>query len=294
MALRAVVGVLLWWAASVLPSWGADLVRVKDDSASADNALKMEIDVFVTSDYIYRGVSLSAHKPSVGSTIDVEWYGFYSSTNFQSVKLPTHPAAEITLNGGYRWYMWDFNFDLGANYFYYPGEIVPEGGVKTSYWEYALDVSRKVASFGELEGIVAYAPDLSNTGAWGAYAEGQATIELPHYRLLNDVDWRLIAGAGYWWFGNTSPAQGGFALPSHANWHVGLQFDLNDYLTLDVAYSDTSLSQENCFVFTGDLAGTPGGALNPISNPDGLRSRLCGAAVVGTLTAAFDPLKVKR
>ena len=294
MGLRAVVGALLWWAASVLPSWGADLVRVKDDSASADNALQIELKAFVTSDYVYRGVSLSARKPSVGSTIDVEWNGFYSNTNFQSVRLPTNPAVEITLNGGYRWDMWDFSFDLGASYFYYPGEIIPEGGVKTSYWEYELNVSRKVASFGELEGTVAYAPDLSNTGAWGAYAEVEATIDLTRYKLLNDTRWRLIAGAGYWRFGTTSPAQGGFRLPSHANWRVGLQFDLNDYLTLDVAYSDTSLSQENCFVFTGDPAATPGGAVNAISNPDGLRSHLCGAAVVGTLTATFEPLKAKR
>lgn len=219
---------------------------------------------------------------------------FYSNTNFQSVKLPTNPAAEITLTGGYRWNISSFDFDLSASYFYYPGEIVPDGGVKTSYWEYALNITREFTGCSKLEGTVAYAPDLSNTGAWGAYADAQATIDLTRYKLLDETKWRLIAGGGYWRFGNISPVQGGFALPSYANWHLGLEFDLNDYLKLGVAYSDTSLSQENCFVFTGDLTATPGGALDPIRNPDGLRSRLCGAAFVGTLTAAFEPLKAKR
>jgi hypothetical protein len=32
----------------------------------------------------------------------------------------------------------------------------------------------------------------------------------------------------------------------------------------------------------------PGGAVNPINNPDGLRSGLCGPTFVGTLTATLD------
>ena len=38
---------------------------------------------------------------------------------------------------------------------------------------------------------------------------------------------------------------------------------------------------------------TPGGVPDPVSNPDGLRSRLCGAAFVATLTAKFNLSDVK-
>src|SRR5262249_45010896 len=42
-------------------------------------------------------------------------------------------------------------------------------------------------------------------------------------------------------------------------------------------YTDTNLSNENCYVLTGDLGAIPGGVANPGNNPFGLRSGLCGA-----------------
>jgi hypothetical protein len=81
---------------------------------------------------------------------------------------------------------------------------------------------------------------------------------------------------------------GGLPLPAYANWLVGLEFNYKDHLTLELSYVDTNLSKEDCFIFTGDPLATPGGMVNPITNPGGLRSRLCGAAFVGTLTAKFN------
>ena len=49
---------------------------------------------------------------------------------------------------------------------------------------------------------------------------------------------------------------------------------------LDLRYYDTNLSKENCFVFTGDPHATPGGHINPVTNPEGLTSHWCGAAFV--------------
>jgi uncharacterized protein (TIGR02001 family) len=260
--------------------------------ADADG-LEIEIGTAVASDYIYRGVSLSARRPTAAASIDLEWHGFYSNTNVQSVKLPTSPAAEITLAGGYRWKMAGFDFDLGASYFYYPGEIPTDTTTKTNYWEYALNVDRDLTDNISLSGQVAYSPNVSNTGAWAAYAEGAVTIELPPLDLLRNINWELSANVGHWRFGTTSPEQGGFALPAYTNWHVGLGFKVTKYVTLDLSYYDTNLSKEDCFVFTGDPMATPGGAVNPISNPDGLRSRLCGATFVGALSVKFKESDLK-
>jgi hypothetical protein len=68
---------------------------------------------------------------------------------------------------------------------------------------------------------------------------------------------------------------------------------LTKYLTLDLSYYDTNLSKEDCFVFTGDPMATPGGAVDPVSNPDGLRSRLCGATFVGALSVKFKESDLK-
>jgi uncharacterized protein (TIGR02001 family) len=298
MAMRGRLAALSAGVAVVaLPLW-ADAAELAVTNATPGNVaarswadgLAVEIEGTVASDYIYRGVSLSARRPTAAMRIDAEWRGLYVTTNFQSVNLPTNPAAEITLSGGYRWELAKFNFDLGVSYFYYPGEIATDTATKTNYWEYALEVDRDLTDKINVSAQFAYSPDVSATGAWGAYSEAGITIDLPPLDFLKNVSWQLMANAGYWRFGNTSPAQGGFPLPAFANWHAGLAFTLKDNVSLDLSYYDTSLSKEDCFVFTGDPLASPGGVVNLVNNPDGLRSRWCGAVFVGTLSFKFKPI----
>jgi uncharacterized protein (TIGR02001 family) len=292
MALRAIGWAGLLSATLVLPSAAADLTLAPVADTTADDALKFETKVLLMSDYIYRGVSLSQHRPSAAVSGEVEWHGIYAGANVQSVDLPTQPAAEITWSAGYRWTMAGFDMDVGANYFWYPREILADGQPATSYVEYALEADRDITDQVTLKGVLAYSPNISGTGAWGAYAEARAEIDLPTF--VTDIEWQLNAAVGYWRFGNTSPALGGFPLPAYTNWLVGLEFTFRKHLVLDLTYSDTNLSKENCFVFTGDPLATPGGVPDPVSNPDGLRSRLCGATLVGTLTVRLDQSDFKK
>ena len=59
-------------------------------------------------------------------------------------------------------------------------------------------------------------------------------------------------------------------------------------LNLDLRYHDTNLTKENCFVFTGDPNALPGGRVDPLTNPEGLTSRWCGAAFVAKLWFALN------
>jgi hypothetical protein len=93
--------------------------------------------------------------------------------------------------------------------------------------------------------------------------------------------------AGYFWFGNQSPALGGFPLPAYANWNAGVTFTRNR-LHLDLRYYDTNLSRENCFVFTGDPNARPGGRADPLTNPEGLTSGWCSATVVAKFWFTLD------
>ncbi len=291
MALRHFAGRLPACAITIaLPICAA----AEDSGGATTKDFTMDFEVSLTSDYVYRGVSLSQRRPSAAASTEARWYGFYAGVNAQSVALPTTPSAEITLTGGYRWERGDFKLDLNANYFWYPGETLPEGTPATSYAEYAVGVEQGLSQLSlpvTLKGLVAYSPNLSGTGAWGAYVESGLEIDLPK---LGDVEWTFKANAGYWRFGNVSPALGGFPLPAYTNWRVGLEFDFTDHFTFDLSYWDTNLSKENCFVFTGDTMATPGGMPDPVANPDGLRSRLCGAALVGTATVKFDDIKFRR
>src|SRR4029077_15272156 len=53
-------------------------------------------------DYMYRGTTLSDHKPAVGAAIEATFAQLYAGVAVASVKLPTQPAAEITMSGGVR------------------------------------------------------------------------------------------------------------------------------------------------------------------------------------------------
>jgi uncharacterized protein (TIGR02001 family) len=253
-----------------------------------DSPVEFSFRAGLASDYIYRGTTLSAHWPAVGAAAEATLGMLYGAGSIASVKLPTQPAAEITTGGGIRPKLGDVQFDFGATYFAYPGEAPGSsvaGGI--NYWEALARADTKVADLVRVAGGFAYSPNVSNTGAWSKYAAFGLGIDLPSKLLPQDISASVTGGAGYFWFGNQSPALGGFPLPAYLNWNAGVTFT-KKMLNLDLRYYDTNLSKENCFVFTGDPTATPGGRRDPITNPEGLISSWCSATFVAKLWFAFE------
>ena len=79
----------------------------------------------------------------------------------------------------------------------------------------------------------------------------------------------------------TPPAAGGGGY----SWFVTFT---RKVFNLDLRYYDTNLSRENCFVLTGDPNARPGGANNPITNPEGLTSNWCSATFVAKVWFALN------
>lgn len=295
-----VVPALLGVAGSAAVAMAAEPGRTEANVKSKNDASEIEVSVEASwaSSYIYRGVSLSGRQPSVGSHLELSRDLFYASLEFNSVKVPTNPADEVTLAAGIRRTIGNTTLDLGVSYFHYPREIQLPGMVVSNYGEAAFGISHALADGFELEGQLAYSPSVSNTGAWGAYAYGMLTYDLPKLTFLDEVGWSVSGGVGYWRFGTTNSSLGGFALPTYAHWDAGVTFDYKKILKLDVRYHNTSLSSEDCFVFTGDPGAMLGGAMDPIRNPDGLRSRFCGPALVGKLSFEYPrryrPQRIQR
>jgi uncharacterized protein (TIGR02001 family) len=180
------------------------------------------------SDYIYRGISYSAHQPALGAYVDVQHGWLYAWTNFNSVKFSTSPAAELTMAAGIRPTLGPFEFDIGAAYYYYPGEIGPD---LSNYWEAHATMSHKLTEKVTLGATLAYAPNVWQSGAWGTYAAGAISFELPSGLLPADVGWSLSADLGRSVFGRTSGDGGGLTagaaglpLPAYTNWRAGLTF----------------------------------------------------------------------
>lgn len=254
-------------------------------SDRAANQLEFSFRGGFATDYIYRGTTLSDHKPAVGAAVEATFAQLYAGVAVASVKLPTQPAAEISLSSGVRQKIGDIDFDLGVTYFHYPGEI--STSPSTDYWQAAFRADKRIAESLRVAGGFAYSPNVSNTGAWSWYAAGGVGIDVPSRLLPPDIGVSFTGGAGYSWFGNQSQELGGFALPSYLNWQAGVTFT-HKVFNLDLRYYDTNLSKENCFVLTGDPNARPGGTVDPITNPEGLTSSWCRATFVAKVSFALN------
>jgi uncharacterized protein (TIGR02001 family) len=289
-------GVALLLAAPAVPAFAGDMPDACDAKDPPANGKPFDITVggqFAT-DYIYRGITLSAHQPAVSASIEVDRGPFYFKFEPSSVKLPTNPSAELGFSAGFCKEVVDkIKIDIGVAYLYYPGEMPVPPVTSTSYGEAHATLAYAAGGGLTLYGMYAYSPNYSNTGAWEHYVEGSFDFDLPKVlpKLFSkDIEWSLSGSVGRSWFGNQSADLGGFPLPAYTSWSVGISFEYDPF-TLGLTYSNTNLTKENCFVFTGDPNAAPGGVINPLTNPMGLRSNWCGPAFVGTLSYEFSPGK---
>ena len=199
-----------------------------DAAATAADQSKLTTGAVLMSDYIYRGISYSGHQPSVAAYVDAQQGWLYGYTNFNSVKFSTSPAVEVTVAAGIRPTLGPLEFDIGAAYYYYPGELGPD---LSNYWEAHATLSHKVTDKLSWGPTIAYSPDVWQSGAWGVYAAGTLAYELPSEFLPTGLGWSLSLDFGRWMFGPTSAgggvsaAGGGLALPAFNNWHAGLTFN---------------------------------------------------------------------
>ena len=251
------------------------------------NELEFSARAGVASDYIYRGTTLSDHGPAAGAAFETRFGSLYAGTTVATVKLPTQPVAEFTFAGGVRPTIAGIDFDLGVTYFAYPAERMPGETNGINYWEAVIRGDRRIGEQVRIAAGYAYSPNVSNSGAWSQYAAAGIGYDVPGRVLPQNLAVSLTAAAGYSWFGNQAEELGGFPLPAYLNWQAGVTFTHKAF-NLDLRYSDTNLSKENCFVFPGDPHARPGGRANPLTNPDGLVSNWCGATFVAKAWFAFN------
>jgi uncharacterized protein (TIGR02001 family) len=240
-------------------------------------------------DYVYRGVTLSDRKPALGASFEAAFDKLYASLTMASVKLPTEPSSEISFAAGLRPKLGNIELDLAWTYYAYPNEswwlLGPTGG--TDYWEASLRAATQVTNALRIGGGFAWSPNVSNTGAPGQYYAAGMSFDLPRNMLPNEIGASLSGSVGYSRFGNMDAVLGGFPLPAYTNWNAGATFTYKTVI-FDLRYYDTTLSEENCYVFTGATDAVAGGAIDPLRNPEGLRSRWCGATFVAKLVLSTN------
>jgi len=197
-------------------------------------------------DYMWRGITQSAHKPSVAAYFEPR-YNFndslqaYIGLSGESIYFPNLAAAEIDAYGGIRPTFGKLALDFGAWLYYYPGGQCFSGGTFTGLtgaqactafnsggnfqggplpngnaakaWASFIEVYGKgtytISDAWSIGGQVYYSPNVSNTGANGTYVAGTIKFTAPAGAPLpKDVGWYATVDGGYWWLGTSDAFYG--------------------------------------------------------------------------------------
>jgi hypothetical protein len=186
------------------------------------------------SDYYFRGITQSNHRPSVAAYFEPR-YDFtnslqaYMGVSGESISFPNRAGIEIDFYTGIRPTFGQLAMEYGFWEYWYPGGRcfntlavggpecaaqgpLPNGNVvkaDLSYWEVygkATYTANDQLSFG---GSVYWSPSVMNSGAEGTYVVGTAKYILPPVFpqgvtwFPDGIGWFISADLGHWFLGTT-------------------------------------------------------------------------------------------
>jgi uncharacterized protein (TIGR02001 family) len=222
---KACFGMLLAASAMSTPAFA------QEEEASGPFSLSGGISV--TSDYRFRGVSLSNEKVEVQSTLTVSHEsGFYAGV--WGSGLPDSPAYgkyELDLYAGFATEVASgTSVDLGVTYYTYPGS--DDGGAPTDYFEGIGKLTHDIGPV-SVTGLVAYAPKQDSLGDDdNIYLNLGAGFGIPNTPVT------LTAAVGY-----TDGSLGLVSADSnYIDWTLGASFAAGP-ATFTVQYIDTDVKK---------------------------------------------------
>ena len=273
----------------------------------------------IQSDYIFRGITQSNHKPSVNASFEPRYnvspyLQLYAGTAASSISFPNRAAAEIDGFAGIRPTFGPLALDFGGVYYWYPGGscfngatvptvfgtdclengFLPVNGnvIKKdlSFWEVYAKGTYTVNDQVSLAGAAFYSPSVLNSGANGTYVSGGARFAAPSAAMPEGWGLYLSGEAGHWFLGTSDAFYGvagfpnGIPYKSYITWNVGVGITKSVF-TLDLRYYDTDLNKGDCNAFTSDNTARFTGDFTSI-NPGGFGSSWCGSSFV--VSGRFD------
>ncbi|MBI5331666.1 MAG: hypothetical protein HZB71_13775 [Betaproteobacteria bacterium] len=197
----------------------------------------------LTTDYVFRGISQTQHKPAVSGGFDYShtsglyagawlsnqsWVATGGTNALNDAGYKSGSSLEMDLYGGYKGAAGDFGYDLGAIHYYYPGDKV------------AGQVS----------------PDTTEAYVAGSWK----TVTLKYSHVISDyfIGWGVLnvtktKGSNYWELNATHDLGNGWgvlghvgkqkiknlAVSNYTDWKVGVTKDVG-VGTVTLAYSDTN------------------------------------------------------
>ncbi len=231
-----------------------------EPATNSGSTFDINVSASVTSDYNYRGYTLSDHRPSASTNWEATYNIFFAGINAASVQMPLLSQIQTTSYGGIRPVFGNLTVETGVGYFSYPG--IP---IDISYPEYYFAPSYALTPKLNVGVNIYYAPDYSRTGAWENYDSVTA-------KYTFDSGLSVSGELGRQSFSTTkanalAPA---VKLPDYTYWNFGFAYNYK-VLTFDLRYFSTTLSKQDCNLITGTA-------------PLGAGSNGCTPAIIGTLS----------
>ena len=287
------------------------ITLTKPDLDAFSGDLKYSFATELNSETMWRGISLTNHRPGAVVRGEIEKGWFYAGGEALNVTLPTFPVVQLDVYGGVRPQLGPVTLDFGLFYYGRPGNrnqwfLGGINPVMTVWTPGAFPTTPLNQSFLEFYGKSLwaindyltvgsenyYTPNWAGYNAQALYSGGTARLLMPSGKAsLSGAYGHYFLGMGDATYGPTYIQPGikgvqGFKLSTYDTWNIGASYDWNGAV-FDVRYWDTTLSQRGCFVNVANPAGNYSAALwgNPYSD-------WCEARVVGSVKINLGADKV--
>jgi uncharacterized protein (TIGR02001 family) len=243
-----IIGVIMKKLVNIVVMTG--LVSMPALALADEAASPLSANIGVTSDYLFRGISQTAHDPALQGGVDYAnpnglYLGVWGS-NVSWVKdggFENNSSLEGDLYGGYKGKAGDFGYDVGAITYYYPGDQI--GGMPSpNTTELYLGGSWKFLS-------AKYSHAVSpNFIGWVNPVTGDNSRGSDYLELNANYDmgsgWGLIGHVGHQSVENYSAAD-------YTDYKLGVSKDVG-FGVVSVAYSDTNANSAPYTVAGKNLA----------------------------------------
>jgi uncharacterized protein (TIGR02001 family) len=201
-------------------AYAADVSGTTDEEAVA-HMFDVAFGVAVTTDYLSSGITQTDHGPAIQGYVEPSYGIAYAGIWASNVKFGGEADVEVDFYAGIRPEYDIFSFDFGYLHWRYLTDP-SNGGYLYAKVDAAVHDSLTVG------GKVEFTPSDSSTTV-------EANADLSFHENFG------LSGA---------IAHIGGDVP-YATWNAGVYYVINDIATLDLRYTDTSLSTSDCFDITG-------------------------------------------
>lgn len=209
---------------SLLAVSGFAITEAKAEEAAA-SPHTFSANTTLTTNYVFRGITQSDEGPAIQGGFDyAHESGVYLGVWGSSIDLP-QAETELDVYGGISGSIDKFVWDVGALYYYYPGD-----NADYDFWEAALSVGYDFDLFSVSLGLN-YSPEFFANSGNAYYYAAYLDVPLPY-------DLSLSAHVGR----QTIDDEAAFGSPDYTDWAVGLGYTLGGF-DLGLTYTDTSLDE---------------------------------------------------